>query len=67
MKVFTIECKCTTKIKLTGIQFDDFDYGIMGTLYCPNCKEILLPTDSRTNKEIKTTIIEKEGKDPGWS
>ena len=39
--VITIQCLCGTKFELTQIQYDDFDCGMMGFLYCPDCKKPL--------------------------
>ena len=62
----TIHCNCLkNSVVLTAIQYADFDCGCMGYLYCPNCKAIMMPSDSR-----KTIMMESmqgvEGKDPGW-
>lgn len=65
-KEIDIICKCKSTIRLTAIQYDDFDMGIMGTLNCPTCKTILMPSNRRI-KDIKEKEIEVEGKDRGWS
>ena len=64
--VITIQCLCGTKFEFTQIQYDDFDCGMMGFLYCPDCKKIIMPSHHR-KEELTETIKNIEGQDRGWS
>ena len=81
MKVHTLKCSCGFTLKLTDIQFEDYDCGMMGFVFCPTCKCVVLPTHhagkkcgGKYNQLQETiecpiaehTIEEVEGKDPGW-
>jgi hypothetical protein len=51
---------------MTGVQFDDMSIGVCGILYCPFCKEAVLP--ARHAKKPPTIEEEEvEGEDPGWT
>lgn len=65
MKVHEIECKCGFKLRLTDIQFCDFDCGMMGMFDCPGCRNRMLPHAEEQEVTIRT--YEVEGKDPGWT
>lgn len=65
-KEIQVVCSCGKIIQLTEIQFDDFDCGMMGFLYCPECNTILLPTHRRKDESIKNITMEVEGEDRGW-
>jgi hypothetical protein len=60
-----LECKhCGLKIILTGIQYDDFNSGMMGPLNCPTCRKKLMPGVDK--KHVKITQKRIRGRDPGW-
>jgi len=64
-KRIRVKCSCGSSVELSSIQFDDFDCGMMGFLYCPDCKTVLLPSHHRT-VAIKDEMREVEGADKGW-
>jgi len=66
-KEIHVKCSCGWIIELSEIQFDDFDCGMMGFMYCPDCKAVLFPGHHRKDTKIQQTVIEVEGKDRGWS
>lgn len=61
-----IKCSCGLSVRLSSIQYDDFDCGMMGFLYCPDCKTTLMPSKDRTAEEITEDQVEVEGEDKGW-
>lgn len=65
-KAIRVECSCGSSVTLSKIQFDDFDCGMMGFLYCPKCEVILFPSSHRKDNGIKEFVFEVEGEDTGW-
>jgi hypothetical protein len=61
-KEIHVVCSCGQIIKFSEIEFDEFDCGMMGRLYCPKCDAILLPTHRRKDQSIKNVTVEVEDK-----
>ncbi len=64
-KQVKLTCNCGTTVGFSKIQYDDFDCGMMGFLYCPTCKGIMMPSGHR-NIDLQEEEFEVEGQDMGW-
>jgi len=65
MKMVKIWCECGQYYALTEIQYNDFEYGICGTLNCIKCKNKLVPMDKEINCLVEE--VDVDGEDPGWN
>jgi hypothetical protein len=65
-KEMVVKCSCGFTIRMSEIQFNDFDCGMMGFLNCPTCKTVLLPSHHRKDDKVTTEEFEVDGKDKGW-
>jgi hypothetical protein len=45
--IITTPCLCGVELKLSNMQFREFDCGMMGILNCPECKAVLFPSEYR--------------------